>query len=66
MLYILDKSAFANIEDSFIKFNPFEFNLFNFISEEERINLELLATSIEFKKDQTITDLKGLNVTSDI
>ena len=60
MLYILDKSAFANIEDSFIKFNPFEFNLFNFISEEERINLELLATSIEFKKDQTITDLKGL------
>ena len=60
ILYTLDKSAFANIEDSFIKFNPFEFSLFNFISEEEKINLELLATSIEFKKDQTITDLKGL------
>jgi len=60
ILYTLDKTAFANIEDSFIKFNPFEFNLFKYISEEEKINLELLATSIEFKKNQTITDLKGL------
>ena len=60
ILYSLDKTAFYKIEESFIKFNPFEFNLFNYISEEEKINLELLATSIEFKKNQTITDLKGL------
>ena len=60
ILYTLDKTTFTNIEDSFIKFNNFEFNLFKYITEEEKINLELLATSLEFKKDQTITDLKGL------
>ena len=60
ILYTLDKSTFINIADSFIKLNTFEFNLLKYISEEEKINLELLATPIEFKKDQTITDLKGL------
>ena len=60
VIYTLDKTSFTNIEDSFIKFNTFEFNLFNYISEEEKINLELLASSVEFKKNQTITDLKGL------
>ena len=60
ILYTLDKTTFTNIEDSFIKFNNFDFNLFKYITEEERINLELLATSLEFKKNQTITDLKGL------
>ena len=60
ILYTLDKTAFTNIADSFIKFNTFEFDLFKYISEEEKVNLELLATSLEFKKDQTITDLKGL------
>ena len=61
LIYTLDKTSFTNIEDSFIKFNTFEFNLFNYISEEEKINLELLASSVEFKKNQTITDLKGLS-----
>jgi len=60
ILYTLDKTTFTNIEDSFIKFNNFDFNLFKYITEEERMNLELLASSLEFKKDQTITDLKGL------
>ena len=60
ILYTLDKTSFTNIEDSFIKFNNFDFDLFNYISEEERINLELLARSLEFKKNQIITDLKGL------
>ena len=60
IIYTLDKTTFTNIEDSFIKFNNFDFNLFKYITEEERMNLELLASSLEFKKDQTITDLKGL------
>jgi len=32
----------------------------NISPKKKKINLELLATSLEFKKDQTITDLKGL------
>ena len=60
IIYTLDKTSFTNIEDNFVKLNNFEFNLFKYISEEEKVNLELLATSLEFKKGQTITDLKGL------
>ena len=58
--YSLDKDAFSEIQDSFINSNPFEFNLFKYISEEERIYLESLATSLEFKKGQIITNLDGL------
>ena len=57
--YSLDKDAFYKIQDSFINRNSFEFNLFKYISEEQKINLELLATSLEFKKNQVITNLDG-------
>ena len=60
VFYSLDKDAFSEIQESFINSNPFEFNLFKYISEEERINLESLATSLEFKKGQIITNLDGL------
>ena len=58
--YSLDKESFLEIQESFIHSNPFDFNLFKYISEEEKINLELLATSLEFKKNQVITNLDGL------
>ena len=58
--YSLDKDSFFQIQDNFIKSNSFEFNLFKYISEEEKTNLELLATSLEFKKNQVITNLDGL------
>ena len=58
--YSLDKDAFSQIQESFIESNPFEFNLFKYISEEERMNLELLGKSLEFKKGQIITNLDGL------
>ena len=58
--YSLDKDAFFQIQDNFINSDPFEFNLLKYISEEERSNLELLATCLEFKKDQVITNIDGL------
>ena len=58
--YSLDKDAFFKVQDSFINSNSFEFNLFKYISEEEKENLELLATSLEFTKNQVITNLDGL------
>jgi signal-transduction protein with cAMP-binding, CBS, and nucleotidyltransferase domain len=58
--YSLEKSVFQEIESNFIHKNPFKFELFNFLDEDTKDSLELLTTSLEFKKDQTITDLKGL------
>ena len=58
--YSLDKNGFFAIQDNFINKNPFEFNLFKYISEEEKVNLELLATSLEFTQNQVITDLNGI------
>lgn len=58
--YSLDKNGFFEIQDNFIKKNTFEFNLFKYISEEEKVNLELLATSLEFTQNQVITDLNGI------
>ena len=60
IIYLEDGYIFGELVMVQDKFNNFEFNLFKYITEEEKINLELLATSLEFKKDQTITDLKGL------
>ena len=58
--YSLDKDSFRRIQESFVNPNSFEFNLFKYISEDERMNLELLATSLEFTKNQVITNLDGL------
>ena len=58
--YSLEKSVFHNIKANFIHKNPFKFELFNFLDESTKTNLELLTTSLEFKKDQIITDLNGL------
>ena len=58
--YSLDKSDFFEIQNNFINPNSFEFNLFKYISDEDKMNLKLLTTSLEFKKDQNITDLNGL------
>ena len=58
--YSLDKESFFQIQSNFISSNPFEFNLFKYISEEEKANLELLATSLEFKQNQVITNLDGV------
>ena len=58
--YSLEKAVFHEIETNFIHKNPFKFELFNFLDEDTKDSLELLTTSLEFKKDQIITDLDGL------
>ena len=58
--YSLDQSVFQEIKANFINKNPFKFELFNFLDQDIKDSLELLTTSLEFKKDQTITDLNGL------
>ena len=58
--YSLDKSVFEEIKANFIHKNPFKFELFNFLEEDIKDSLEILTTSLEFKKDQIITDLNGL------
>ena len=58
--YSLEKSVFQEIESNFIHKNPFKFELFNFLDDDKKESLELLTTSLEFKKDQIITDLNGL------
>ena len=58
--YSLEKSIFQQIESNFIHKNPFKFELFNFLDEDKKDSLELLTTSLEFKKEQIITDLNGL------
>ena len=59
-IYSLDKDSFKRVQENFVNPNSFEFNLFKYISEEEKMNLELLATSLEFKQNQVITNLDGL------
>ena len=58
--YSLEKSVFQEIETNFIHKNPFKFELFNFLDEDTKDSLELLTSSLEFKKGQIITDLDGL------
>ena len=58
--YSLENSVFQDIKANFIHKNPFKFELFNFLDEDKKDSLELLTTSLEFKKDQIITDLNGL------
>ena len=58
--YSLDQSVFQEIKSNFINKNPFKFELFNFLDQDIKDSLELLTTSLEFKKNQTITDLNGL------
>ena len=58
--YSLEKSVFQEISPSFIHRNSFQFELFNFLDEDTRDSLELLAISLEFKKNKIITDLNGL------
>ena len=58
--YSLEKTIFQEIKSNFINKNSFKFELFNFIDEELKDSLQLLTTSLEFKKNKVITDLKGL------
>ena len=58
--YSLEKTVFQEIKSNFINKNSFKFELFNFIDEELKDSLQLLTTSLEFKKNKVITDLKGL------
>ena len=58
--YSLDKVNFFTIKQSYLEQNNFKFALFNSVEKKYIDNLELLTTSICFKKDQVITDLNGL------
>ena len=58
--YSLDKVNFFTIKQSYLEQNNFKFALFNSVEKKYIENLELLTTSICFKKDQVITDLNGL------
>ena len=58
--YSLEKSVFHEIRANFIQRNSFQFELFNFLDEDTKDSLELLTTSLEFKKGKIITDLNGL------
>ena len=58
--YSFDKVIFSSIKENYIQRNPFQFVLFNYIDNKYKDSLELLTTSISFKKNQIITDLNGL------
>ena len=57
-IYTFDKSFLEKIKSDFIQRNPINFELFNFLNEEQKENLELLITSINFKRD----DMKIMNL----
>ena len=59
-IFTLDKNFLQKIKSDFIVRTPFNFELFNFLSEEQKENLELLVNNIEFKDNQKIKNLKGL------
>ena len=58
--YSFDKVIFSSIKDDYLERNPFNFALFNSVEKKYIDSLELLTTSITFKKNQVITDLNGL------
>ena len=58
-IYTFDKSFLEKIKSDFIQRNPINFELFNFLNEEQKENLELLITSINFKRDEIIKNLSG-------
>ena len=58
--YSFDKVIFSSIKDDYAERNPFNFALFNSVEKKYIDSLELLTTSISFKKNQVITDLNGL------
>jgi len=58
--YSFDKVIFSSIKDDYLERNPFNFALFNSVEKKYIDSLELLTTSVTFKKNQVITDLNGL------
>ena len=59
-IFTLDRIFLEKIKSDFIERNPFNFELFNYLSDEQKENLELLVNTVEFKQNQKINDLKGL------
>ena len=61
LIYKLDKNFFMKIKKSEknIK-NKFNFELFNYISEPQKENLEYLVNTIGYKKGEKIKNIKGL------
>ena len=59
-IFTLDKNFLQKIKSDFIVRTPFNFELFNFLTEEQKENLELLINKIEFKDNHKIKNLKGL------
>ena len=59
-IFTLDKNFLQKIKSDFIVRTPFNFELFNFLSEEQKENLELLINKIEFNDNHKIKNLKIL------
>ena len=58
--FTIDRYFFEKLKSDYIKRTSFNFELFNFLSEEQKENLELLVNIAEFKKGDKIDNLKGL------
>ena len=58
-IYTFDKSFLQKIKSDFVQRTPINFELFNFLEEEQKENLELLITPINFKRDENIKNLSG-------
>ena len=58
--FTIDRNFFEKIKSNYIEKIPFNFELFNYLPEEQKENLELLVNTIEFKKNEKINNLKGL------
>ena len=59
-IFTLDRTFLEKIKPDYIQRTPFNFEIFNYLSEEQKENLELLINKVEFKKNQNINNLKGL------
>ena len=59
-IYTFDKSFLEKINPDFIQRTPFNFELFNYLSQEDKESIELLINTVEFKKNEIIKNLKGL------
>ena len=59
-IYTFDRSFLEKIKSDFVQRTPINFELFNFLNQEQKENLELLITSINYKKNEKIKNLSGL------
>ena len=59
-IYTFDRGFIEKINPDFIQRTPFNFELFNYLSNEYKECIGLLVNTIEFKKNEVIKNLKGL------